>query len=62
MSAIFSIFSWLSFDWFFLPVETLRRQVISSLADIAKTSIGLLARDVGLEGGRLKRFERKEFA
>ena len=59
MSVIFFISSWLSFDWLFLLIETLRRQVISSPADVAKSSIGLLARDVGFEGERLKIFERK---
>jgi len=60
VSAISSIFSWLCFDWFLLPVEILRRHVIRSPADIAKFSIGLLARGFGFEGGKLKRFGKKK--
>jgi len=53
-----SFSSWLSFDWFLLLVETLRRQVISSPTDIAEFSIDLLARDFFyLKGERLRRFK-----
>jgi len=49
----------LSFDWFHLLIENLGSQVIGSLAYVAESFIGLLARGFGFEGGRLKRFERR---
>ena len=59
LPAIFSISSWLYFDRFLLLVETLRRHMICSPADIAKSSISLMARGFGFKRGRLKRFERR---
>jgi len=50
----------LSFDRFLLPVEILRRHVIRSSTDVAESSISLLTKDFGFEGGRLRRFERRE--
>ena len=60
VSAISSISSWLSFDRFFLPVETLGRHVIRSSADVAESSISLLAKGFGFEGKRLRRFEKNK--
>jgi len=54
-----AISSWLSFDWFVLPVETLRDQVIRSLTDVAESSISLLARGFEFERGKLRMFKRR---